>query len=256
MKEEKVLIPATALPEHKEEQEVKVIHNYKDSLFVDLFGRCKDAKENFISLYNAITDKNLDYKTAEVKPMMLEQTIYTGRYNDVSMIVDNKLIVLVEHQSTVNENMPFRFLEYITKIYEKLIPPRSRYTKEQVKLPTPEFYVIYNGEEDYPAEKTQKLSDAFLLKNASSKKNDTEKDNTEKNTLELLVKVFNINKEQDTSKLMKCIPLAGYTKLINTVHTLMSQDVPCAEAVDSAVKQCISQGILKDYLLYNSTALS
>ena len=187
MKEEKVLPQATALPEHREEQEVKVIHNYKDSLFVDLFGRCKDAKENFISLYNAITDKNLDYKTAEVKPMMLEQTIYTGRYNDVSMIVDNRLIVLVEHQSTINENMPFRFLEYITKIYEKLIPPRSRYTEEQIKLPTPEFYVIYNGEEDYPTEKTQKLSDAFLLKNASSKKNDTEK-----NTLELLVKVYNI----------------------------------------------------------------
>lgn len=27
---------------------------YKDSVFVDLFARCPEAKENFLSLYNAM----------------------------------------------------------------------------------------------------------------------------------------------------------------------------------------------------------
>ena len=44
-------------------------HNrrYKDSVFVDLFGEDKDAKENFLSLYNALHGTHLDSST-ELKP--------------------------------------------------------------------------------------------------------------------------------------------------------------------------------------------
>ena len=37
--------------------------NYKDSVFVDLFAKDISAKENFVSLYNALHETNLDYKT-------------------------------------------------------------------------------------------------------------------------------------------------------------------------------------------------
>lgn len=37
--------------------------------------------------------------------IMLEQTVYRGLYNDVSMLLDGKIIVLVEQQSTVNEKL-------------------------------------------------------------------------------------------------------------------------------------------------------
>ena len=46
--------------------------NYKDSVFVDLFAKDITAKENFVSLYNALHETNLDYKTTEVKPVMIE----------------------------------------------------------------------------------------------------------------------------------------------------------------------------------------
>ncbi len=49
------------------------------------------------------------------------------------------MIVFGEHQSTVNENMPLRSLLYIGRAYERLVPPRSRYKKKIVFLPTPEF---------------------------------------------------------------------------------------------------------------------
>ena len=54
-----------------------------------------------------------------IKPIVLEQTIYMGRYNDISMLLNGKLIILVEQQSSINENMPLRFLEYICRLYEK-----------------------------------------------------------------------------------------------------------------------------------------
>ena len=89
-------------------------HNrrYKDSVFVDLFGEDKDAKENFLSLYNALHGTHLDGST-ELKPLRLDNVMYMSFCNDVSCLIDNKIIVLAEHQSTVNANMPVRFLEYV-----------------------------------------------------------------------------------------------------------------------------------------------
>ena len=49
-----------------------------------------------------------------------------------------------------------------------------------VTIPTPEFYVFYNGDEPCPAEKVMKLSDAYLDKSKAP-------------MLELTVKVININ---------------------------------------------------------------
>ena len=50
--------------------------NYKDSVFVDLFSKDLHAKENFISLYNALHRTNLDPVNTEVKPVMLEKVLY------------------------------------------------------------------------------------------------------------------------------------------------------------------------------------
>ena len=58
--------------------------------------------------------------------------------------------------------MPFRFLEYIARIYEKITNPKEKFERKLMKLPVPEFYVFYNGKEDFPSESEMKLSDAFI----------------------------------------------------------------------------------------------
>ena len=94
-------------------------HNrrYKDSVFVDLFGEDKNAKDNFLALYNALHGTHLD-KSTELKRLRLEQVMYMTFYNDVARLVDDRIIVLVEYQSTVNANMPLRFLQYVARLYE------------------------------------------------------------------------------------------------------------------------------------------
>ena len=93
--------------------------------------------------------------------------MYKTYNNDVSWEIDGKLIVLVEHQSTINENMPFRCLEYVTRIYEGIFPQRKRYAEKVFKIPNPDFYVVYIGKDNYPLEKELKLSDAFYEKDGS-----------------------------------------------------------------------------------------
>ena len=209
---------------------------YKDSVFVDLFSEDEKAKENFLSLYNALHGTNLQL-SCPVENIRLDNVMYMNIINDVSCLVDNKIIVLAEHQSTINENMPLRFLEYIARLYEKLQAPTDRYLRKLSKIPTPEFYVFYNGTEDYPETTILKLSDAFIIK-------------PEQSPLELEVKVYNINKNKGAEVLSRCKPLGEYSLFVQEVRIQTQLD--SENGFTNAVKICIEKGILKEYLMRKS----
>ena len=85
----------------------KYNRRYKDSVFVDLFSNDRTAKDNFLALYNALHNTNYQ-STAILQNIRLKKTMYMSFANDVSYLVDNKIVVLAEHQSTVNPNMPLK----------------------------------------------------------------------------------------------------------------------------------------------------
>jgi len=205
---------------------------YKDSVFVDLFSEDEKAKENFLSLYNALHGTNLQL-SCPVENIKLDNVMYMNIVNDVSCLVDGKIIVLAEHQSTINENMPLRFLQYIARLYEKLQAPTDRYLRKLSKIPTPEFYVFYNGVENYPETITLKLSDAFMTKPDSL-------------PLELTVQVLNINKDKGNKILKTCKTLDEYSLFIEEVRIQTQLDPE--NGFTNAVKICIEKGILKEYL--------
>ena len=205
---------------------------YKDSVFVDLFSEDEKAKENFLSLYNALHNTHLPL-SCPVENIRLDNVMYMNIINDVSCLVDNKIIVLAEHQSTINENMPLRFLQYIARLYEKLQAPTDRYLRKLSKIPTPEFYVFYNGLDDYPESTMLKLSDAFMTKLDSL-------------PLELEVKVFNINKNKGSEVLSRCKTLDEYSLFVEEVRIQTQLDPE--NGFTNAIKICIEKGILKEYL--------
>ena len=227
----------------------KTNRNYKDSVFVDLFAHDINAKRNFISLYNALHGTNLDAKTTEVQPVMLERVLYMKYYNDIAMLIDGKIVILIEHQSTINRNMPFRFLEYIARIYEKITTKDEKFGRKLVKLPVPEFYVFYNGKDDYPTESVMKLSDAFMqIDDYSKLKNQLENANY---PLEISVKVININVDKENPILKRCEALKEYSEFIEQVRFNIENAVP--EPFTTAIKEAIKKGFLSDYLNRKST---
>ena len=209
---------------------------YKDSVFVDLFSEDEKAKENFLSLYNALHGTHLPL-SSPVENIRLDNVMYMNIINDVSCLVDGKIIVLAEHQSTINENMPLRFLEYIARLYEKLQAPTDRYLRKLSKIPTPEFYVFYNGIDDYPETTTLKLSDAFITRPKLI-------------PLELEVKVYNINKNKEAEVLSRCKTLEEYSLFVEEVRKQTQLD--SENGFTNAVKICIEKGILKEYLMRKS----
>ena len=209
-------------------------HNshYKDSVFVDLFSSDRTAKDNFLALYNALYNTNYQ-STAILQNIRLKQTMYMSFANDVSYLVDNKIIVLAEHQSTVNPNMPLRCLEYVTRLYEHIQNPRDRYSRALKKIPVPVFYVFYNGRENIPAQKILRLSDSFIKQ-------------PETPTLELVVKLININYDKDSQILKSCEPLGQYSRFVEAVRRHIAVDKE--HGFENAIKECIKNDILKEYL--------
>ena len=209
-------------------------HNrrYKDSVFVDFFSEDRTAKANFLALYNAL--HGTDYQsTAILKNIRLKQVLYMSFANDVSYLVDNKIIVLAEHQSTINPNMPIRCLEYIARLYEQFYKSKEKYSRKQLAIPTPEFYVFYNGKEPYRGDSLLKLSDSFTQKHNEY-------------ALELSVKVVNINYDKASEILERCKPLKQYSLFVDAVRRNIAVDKE--HGFEKAIKECIQNDILREYL--------
>ena len=169
------------------------------------------------------------------------------------------MVIIIEHQSTVNENMPLRLLSYIARIYEKIDNKRT-YKDSLLKIPAPKFIVLYNGKASFPKEKILRLSDAF-----------EEIDNSGLISLDLIVRMLNINRGHNTDLEGKSETLDGYAVFIAKVREYekeyaeqdasmpardrMSPKVSVAleEAIKSAVKYCIENGILEDYFTQKSS---
>ena len=206
---------------------------YKDSVFTDLFGSDKTGKENFLALYNALSGSDFRLEDVKLERKIIEQALYKTYNNDVSWEINGKLIVLVEHQSTVNENMPFRCLEYVTRIYEGIIPVKQRYAEKVYKIPNPDFYVVYIGKKEQPLEQELRLSDAFYEKDGSK--------------LELVVKIKNCSDPNLLPLVKSCDILKEYCRFIEIVEQNYDKRHP-KKSFQKAIELAIEEGILVDYL--------
>ena len=207
---------------------MKAKRNYRDSLFRSIFNN----KKNLLSLYNAL--EGTDYTDPkEIRITTLRGTFFNDLKNDISFQIRDQYIVLLEHQSTVNENMPLRCLFYIGKLYQKIVDERLAYRERVVKIPAPKFYVFYNGSKDEPEESELHLSDAFAA---------------ESGALELCVKVYNINYEENKRLLRQCRMLRDYSIFVSRVRENLQQKQSLSQAIQEAIDYCRTHDIMKDFL--------
>lgn len=213
-----------------------VVRNYRDSVFRMLF---KEKKE-LLSLFNAINETNYSNHD-ELDINTLENAIYMAMKNDISCILDLQMN-LYEHQSTVNPNMPLRYLLYVGTLYEKMAVRQDIYARKQMMLPTPKFVVLYQGDEPQPERKTFQLSDAFMT-------------DTGEVNLELTVLQLNINEGMNQELKESCKTLSEYSQYVGRVKDYL-QKMPLEDAVERAVTDCIQENILRDFLIKNKAEVT
>ena len=206
-------------------EDVKINREYKSSIFSTLFGE----KEKMLELYNAIENTNYGSNT-EIEITTLENVLTMGKVNDVSFVIDGKLVVLIEHQSTINENMPLRMYSYSAKVYDKIVPSDTTYDPKRISIPKPEFIVLYNGLDEFPDHATYKLSDMYA-----------EPELETLGWLELVVEVYNINEGRNAEMVAKSEALRGYSYFVSLLREYCKTMTTLAAAADRAVKECMRQ---------------
>ncbi len=228
--------------------------NYKSTVFAMLFG----DRERLLGLYNAISGKNYQ-DPEELEINTLENAIYMGMKNNLSFLIDDRLS-LYEHQSTVNPNMPLRFLFYISDLYfcEQrakraclhdhlataarvkdlgMTTEENFYGRKALSIPIPCFVIFYNGAEPQPDRKILRLSDLYTVRMKETQ-------------LELTAVLLNINRNHNRELMEACRDLKDYAEYVDRVRKY-ARELPLSEAVERAITECIREGILKEFLEKN-----
>jgi len=210
---------------------------YKDTVFRDLFG-AEERKSYALSLYNALTGSSYT-DTAVLQLTTLADALYMNVKNDVSILVDSRM-VLWEHQSTRNPNMPLRGLVYLSQLYQSYTVEHklNLYGHKRLTLPTPYYCVFYNGAEEVADRTVLRLSDSFTEK---------EPPHGLLPAVEVTAVVYNINKGHNSRLMCACQTLADYAYFMSLIRSY-NVHMPLAEAIDAAMQQCIDEGVLADYL--------
>ena len=214
--------------------DAKINRNHKDSVFTRLFSE----KSNLLELYSAISGKSYPEST-KIEIVTLSDVLYMNQVNDIAFVMEDRLIVLIEHQSSIKNNMPLRMLLYLSAEYDMIVDRKNLYKQKRVMIPAPEFIVLYNGDKKFPDYKELKLSDSYNFKTSDL-------------YLELVVRVYNINKGRNAEMANRSPVLSSYEEFIAEVkENLKSMNL--RDAIKLAVKTCISKNILVSFLERHSS---
>ncbi|RHM53851.1 Rpn family recombination-promoting nuclease/putative transposase [Mitsuokella sp. AF33-22] len=212
---------------------MKPKRSYKDSLFRHIF----NDKRRLASLYTALTGRSVAPK--DITITTLRGVFFNDIKNDISFRIGDRDIILMEHQSSWNPNMPLRMLWYIAKLYSRQLDSRELvYRSRLIPIPAPEFYVFYNGSHDEPDYQELHLSSAFSHAT---------------NSLELVVNCYNINYSTQNRLLDSCYELRCCSIFVQKVRDGLRDGLELKIAIRQAITYCKTHDILADYFQKNES---
>lgn len=231
-----------APPNNKGHDTVSANRQIKDGVFRILF----DNPENAAELYHALSG---EICTPEEIQIITLTTVVSGRLkNDLAFIVRGRALVVGEHMSSSYANMPIRILMYTGQLYDKWFKMKGEekflFSGTLYKIPTPEFVVFYNGETPKPEKETLRLSSAYTYANDGKL-----------GFLELEIPVYNINNGMNEDLFKKSPQLKQYAEFIAKLREFNKACDNYTQAVEKAVKHCIDNNILSDFLKKHGGAI-
>ena len=215
-------IEAVEMPE-SETKKSDVKTTSKDSVFRDLFGNRKYA----LQLYQTIHPEDSDVTESDIGNVTIKNIFTDQEYNDLSMTVREKILLMLEAQSSWTKNIIIRIFLYLAHIWNEYIEntKQNRYGSKKLLVPRPELYVIYTGDRKTRPEWIR-LSEEFFEGN--------------KEFLEVNVKVlYGEGKDDIISQYV------DFTKVYNKQVKLHGKT---REAVLETIRICKDRNVLKEYL--------
>ena len=201
----------------------KPLRAIKDSVFRDLF----ETPQYLLELYKALHPEDETATEADLGNVTIKHVMFGKPYNDLGFTVRDRLLVMVEAQSTWSVNIVVRVLLYLAETWNEHINAtnQSSYSSTKLKLPEPEFYVIYTGKRAGHPEYLA-LSEEFLPSKLGN--------------LELKVKVLYGDDTDDI--------IGQYVMFTKVVDEQIKEKGQTEEAVLEAIRICKDRNVLRSYL--------
>ena len=202
----------------------------KDSVFRDLFSDTEYLAELYAALHNG---EEIAKESIEI--ITLEEVLLASIYNDVGFMVNGKLIVLIECQSTWTENIIIRLLMYLSETYYRYYrkTEQSLYSAKKVDFPKPELYVMYIGNEKINKEYIS-LSESFL--------------EGEECDVNIKVKVITNGKKGDI--------ISQYVRFTRVFNEQEKKYDRTRKAISETIKICSDENVLKKYMKERESEVS
>lgn len=202
--------------------EIRVKRTAKDSVFTDLFSE----KKNVLKLYRVLHAEDKDVTEDDIKYLTLENVLVNDIYNDLGFMIADRLIILVEAQSTWTVNILVRSFLYLATTYKRYFEENESdyYDSKKVFLPEPELYVLYTGDRKrIPAEIS--LSNEFFGGRNTS----------------LDVKIKVIHGEDDGI-------IGEYVTFCKVLNDQIRKHGYTETAIKETIRICKDKDVLRDYL--------
>ena len=116
----------------------------KDSVFTNLF----QDRKYLLQLYKALHPEDCNVTEDEIADVTIKHVLVDADYNDLGFSVGNRLMILIESQSTWTLNIIIRALMYLIQTYHDYFKRTNQnlYGSKKVNMPMPELYEIFTGE--------------------------------------------------------------------------------------------------------------
>jgi len=207
----------------KQVQEVMAKRTAKNSVFLDLF----QNKTYLLELYRTLHPEDTTATEDSLTDVTITNVLTDNLYNDLGFIVNNKLMILVEAQSTWTVNILVRVLLYLAQSYHEYFQ-RTRqdyYKSRKVKMPKPEVYVIFTGNKG-------RKPDKILLSKEFFRGEDID--------IEVKAKVIY---ERDTDDIIN-----QYILFCKVFNEQTKQHGMTQKAVTETIRICKDRNVLREYL--------
>ena len=196
----------------------------KDSVFTNLF----QDKKYLLRLYQALHPEDSDVTEEDIKDVTIKHILVDADYNDLGFSVGDRLVILVESQSTWTLNIIIRALMYLIQTYHDFFKrtKQNLYGSKKVNMPKPELYVIFTGEKPKNPPDIISLSKDFF--------------DGEKIAVDAEVKVLYQEDEDNI--------IGQYIIFCKVYNEQRKKHGQTKKAVTETIRICKNRNVLKEYL--------
>ncbi len=209
--------------ERTEQKEV-MKRTIKDSVFADLF----QDKRYLLQLYKALHPEDTDVTEDDLNDITIKNVLTDNIYNDLGFTVGDKLMILVEAQSSVwTVNIIVRALMYLAQTWHDYFErtKQNLYKSKKVQMPMPEIYVIFTGERKTRPSEISLSQEFFDGKECG---------------IDVRVKMIYDGKEGDI--------INQYVLFTKICNEQMKEHGRTRKAVMEAIRICKDRDVLREYL--------